>query len=417
MARQVEIVVDGATVGASKGESVAIAMVRSGRLLFGRSVKYHRPRGPVCFRARCEGCLMRVDGQPNVMTCKTPVRDGMVVTTQNVFGTANVDLLSLTDWFYRKGLDHHSMWTRFKPTNDLMKTIARKIAGVGTLPDSPYPAKPVREEEVDVLVIGAGYAGIAAANEATRAGARVMLIDEARRPGGEARLLADAGLTPERSDLVKLSPPVVYRPVSTAIGLFREAPDGSRLEGALTLVRNEGGDVSAVRSRRVVTATGVTGGALAFEGNDLPGVFTATGALVLLAEGIHPKRAAMVGEGPLLEAVGAHLEERGAKVLGPWPAEALEASGRNQVESVKVAGQEHAVDWVIAGAPPTAAGELAAQGGARIRWRDDGFFVEADEDGTTESELIFAAGSCCGRRDAEALFQAKAAGRAAGGGS
>src|SRR5688572_14123651 len=109
--------VDGREVPARSGESVALALAAAGTLLLGRSVKYHRPRGAVCYSGRCDGCLMRVDGVPSRMTCRVAAADGMKVETQNVVGSAGVDLLAATDWFFQGGMNHHEMFTWSKPAN------------------------------------------------------------------------------------------------------------------------------------------------------------------------------------------------------------------------------------------------------------------------------------------------------------
>lgn len=408
----VRIQVDGDEMDVSAKDSVAVALVRSGRWLLGRSVKYHRPRGPVCFRERCEGCLMRVDGVPNVMTCRKPVRAGMKVETQNVVGSASFDLLSITDWAFPKGLDHHHMWTRFKPTNDLMKKIARRVAGVGTLPETVMPPQAVEIQRVDVVVVGAGYAGVAAANEVARRGASVLLVDEARARGGEARLLSAAGLEDEDEERVRLSPPVAYRRKTTALGVYRERPNGEVLDGGIVLVHNAEG-LCAVECDALIVASGVTGGAVAFPGNDLPGVITATGALVLLSRGVQPQRVGLVGDGPLLSALSGRLRKLGVRCHGPFAGTEVQAHGKSQVETLRAGKESHRVDWVVAGAPPSAAGELAVQGGATMTWSDDGFFVDAGDDGRTKSPFIFAIGSCTNRRGEPALEQAIAAARLA----
>lgn len=397
---------------ASAKDSVAVALVRSGRWLLGRSVKYHRPRGPVCFRERCEGCLMRVDGVPNVMTCRKPVREGMKIETQNVVGSATFDLLSITDWAFPKGLDHHHMWTRFKPTNDLMKKIARRVAGVGTLPDKALPPQRVETLRVDVLVVGAGYAGVAAANEVARRGGSVLVVDEARARGGEARLLSAAGLEDEDEEQTRLSPPVSYRRKTSALGVYRERPSGETLMGGIVLIHSAEG-LAAVECDALIVASGVTGGAVAFPGNDLPGVITATGALVLLSRGVQPERVGLVGDGPLLSALAGRLRDLGVQCHGPFGGAEVEARGKNQVETLRVGKDSHRVDWVVAGAPPSAAGELAVQGGATMTWSDGGFFVDAGDDGSTKSPFIFAIGSCTNRRGEAALEQALAAARLA----
>ncbi|MEM6954212.1 MAG: 2Fe-2S iron-sulfur cluster-binding protein [Myxococcota bacterium] len=404
--------VDGEPVDAKAGETVAVALVRSGRYVFGRSVKYHRPRGPVCFRARCEGCLMRVDGRPNTMTCRTLVKPGMKVTTQNVIGTAEYDLLSLTDWLYPKGIDHHHFWTRFRIPNAIMKAVARRIAGVGRIPDVAVEALAPRRSETDVLVVGAGIAGVTAANAAAKGGARVLLVDEDRFAGGEAQLLRDAGCP--APPLPTIGPPVVRRFGSTAVALFHEDASGEPVGGSVVLLESEG-RIEQVHARTVIVATGVTGGALAFEGNDLPGVFTATGALALLGQGIVPRSAVTVGEGPLLAALGAALMRRGVQVVGPLPSAEVRATGNHQVRGVhhsKGTRSYHPSEWVVAGAPPSAALEIAVQGGATTHW-NDGFVVEANDEGRTAGAGLFAVGSVTGRRGEAAAEQGRRAGEAA----
>ena len=90
-ARSVTLEFDGEEVVAERGEPVAVALVASGRWALARSAKFHRPRGPSCLRAACDGCLARVDGEPNVMTCRVPAAEGTRVETQNVVGSADTD--------------------------------------------------------------------------------------------------------------------------------------------------------------------------------------------------------------------------------------------------------------------------------------------------------------------------------------
>ena len=164
--KTITLLIDGHEVPAVAGEPVAVALAASGRYVFARSVKYHRPRGPVCFSGRCDGCLMRVDGVGNVMTCRAPARDGMHVETQNVIGSAESDLLAATDWFFPGGMKHHDMFTASKVLNRAMLKVARRLAGIGELPSRLVPDSPPREASCDVLVIGGGPAGLAAATQA-----------------------------------------------------------------------------------------------------------------------------------------------------------------------------------------------------------------------------------------------------------
>src|SRR5215470_6587200 len=100
----IHLTFDGVEIPASSGEPVAVSLVGAGHLALARSPKFHRPRGPSCLRGACDGCLARVDGVPNVMTCMVPAEHGMAVVTQNRLGPRQADLLRVTDWFFADGI-------------------------------------------------------------------------------------------------------------------------------------------------------------------------------------------------------------------------------------------------------------------------------------------------------------------------
>ena len=80
------IIVDGKKVPAIEGEPIAAALLAAGIRKFRETPKYHKPRGIFCAIGRCTDCVMIVDGIPNVRTCVTPVRNGMVIKTQKGLG-------------------------------------------------------------------------------------------------------------------------------------------------------------------------------------------------------------------------------------------------------------------------------------------------------------------------------------------
>lgn len=80
------IIVDGVKVPAIEGEPIAAALLAVGITKFRETAKKREPRGIFCAIGRCTDCVMVVDGIPNVRTCVTPVRDGMVVNTQKGLG-------------------------------------------------------------------------------------------------------------------------------------------------------------------------------------------------------------------------------------------------------------------------------------------------------------------------------------------
>ena len=87
----VQISVNGRIVHAIEGEPIAAALLAAGIRQFRRTLKYGTPRGVFCAIGRCTDCIMTVDGTPNVRTCVTPVRNGMVIETQEGHGACKGD--------------------------------------------------------------------------------------------------------------------------------------------------------------------------------------------------------------------------------------------------------------------------------------------------------------------------------------
>ncbi len=80
------ITVDGKEVQAIEGEPIAAALLSAGIKKFRETQKHHKPRGVFCAIGQCTDCVMIVDGVPNVRTCITPVKNGMVIDTQKGLG-------------------------------------------------------------------------------------------------------------------------------------------------------------------------------------------------------------------------------------------------------------------------------------------------------------------------------------------
>ena len=382
-----------------------MALLAAGRLVLGRSVKYHRPRGAACFAGRCDGCLMRVDGVPSVRTCRTAAQHGLELSTQNVVGSAELDLLSAADWFFPGGMNHHEMFTWAKPVNQVMQLVAREVAGIGTLPDATASPGTIETREIDVLVVGAGAAGLGASRLLAERGLDVLCVDEEHTSGGWLRWSSE----PEHATLARrLEEAARHAGVSFALGhgalgIFDE-PDRGRiavLEGPSGLVR--------VRARAWVLAVGRTEGACAFAGNDLPGVIGVEAAARLLAHGIVPG-ARIVLAGDLdtrageLEALARTLASHGVEVSGPHPvAHVVRADGRNQVSSVTLerdgARTKLPCDLAILGPRTAATYELAVQAGARTELRH-GVFEILHVPGAHGTWVVGAAAGVASMRDA-----------------
>src|SRR4029078_1738440 len=84
-----------------------------------RSLKYHRPRTFFCLEGHCSGCLVRLDGVPNLRACQAPCTEGVAVEGQNAFPSTEVDLLGAVDFLFSRGLGHHTLMTGSSMLNPL----------------------------------------------------------------------------------------------------------------------------------------------------------------------------------------------------------------------------------------------------------------------------------------------------------
>lgn len=381
---------DGDVVAARSGEPIAVALLAAGEIRLARSPKLHRPRGPSCLRGDCDGCLMRVDGEPNVMTCLRAVRGGEKVSTQNVLGTRRTDLLRVTDWFFPKGIDHHHLFAGVPGVSGMMTSFARKMAGLGRLPDEGAPPRATRRLEVDVTVIGGGVAGASTASALAALGLRVTLVDEGDELGGNALLRGERG----HREIAEVDLTQVHvHGRSTAIGVYERDLLVVARDGTL----GSGPDVVAttvVTSRAFVFATGSHDGALAVENNDLPGVFSARAVLHLAALGIRPREPfALVGDGRF---AGRIAEMWSDLVVARWSESDLaRIEGGSAVRAVvSPSGERVEVSGVFTDLPSAPAFELAEQAGAAVKHVPArGFAVDVDDAGRA-GERVWAVGSC-----------------------
>jgi len=262
------------------GDTISSALAAAGVPYLGRSFKYHRPRAILSFANHDSNTVFQVNGVPNVRGDVTRLEAGMQVRAVNTFGGLVRDRARILDrlgrWlpvgFYYKAF--HSK--RFFPRWERM---FRTLTGLGEVDlTARRRATAKRYGFCDVLVIGAGASGLAAALEAARSGARVALVDESLRLGGSAVGFAAApageqGALESLVASVAASDSIEPHTQTVAAGYYADhwvaLADLERL--------------TKMRARAVVIATGAIEQPAVFRNNDLPGVLLASAALRLAA--------------------------------------------------------------------------------------------------------------------------------------
>jgi sarcosine oxidase subunit alpha len=293
---------NGKEYGGFAGDTLASALLANGILLVARSFKYHRPRGIYSAGVEEPNALVTVGTgarrEPNTRATSIEIYDGLVASSQNAWPSVNFDVGAINKLFSRffsAGFYYKTfMWPGARGWR-IYEHFIRRAAGMGKAARSADPDRYERIEAFcDLLVVGSGPAGIAAALVAARSGARVIVVDENAAHGGSiTRGTADDGaalrywVSEALSELASL-PDVTVMARCTAFGYY----DGNVL-GLVERVSDHLATVAAgtprqrhwiVRARQVVLATGAIERPLLFANNDLPGIMLASAAQCYLRE-------------------------------------------------------------------------------------------------------------------------------------
>jgi sarcosine oxidase subunit alpha len=270
----------------TKEDCIASALHANRVKTFTTSLRYNRSRGFFCGIGKCSSCLMRVNGVPNVRTCIAPLRPHINVETQDKLGA----------------------W-----------------------PNAPFQGTPQTTIEVDILIVGAGPAGLCASIEAAKQGASVLLVDENQKVGGQLIKQTHKffGSRQERAgtrgiDIAKelegelqeleTKGRATLLLDSTVFGFYEAQSSGftfgvaKREQYLSTLVK--------VTCQSVIFACGAMENMLLFPGNDLPGVYGAGAVQTLMnVYGVQPgKKVLMVGAGNVGLIVSYQLLQAGIQV-------------------------------------------------------------------------------------------------------
>ncbi len=415
-ANLVRFTFDGKSVEAYEGDTIASALYAAGRRTFSRSFKYHRRRGLLCCAGQCPNCIVAVDGAPGVRACVEPVTEGMRVEHLNAQPGLELDVMRATDllgskltppgFYYKTFIRPRRLWP-------LYEKVLRHAAGLGVLrreqPEREWRTE-YRRRHADVLVVGGGVAGVAAARAAADAGADAVIVDE--------------GLLEPVDGVETLSR-------ATALGYF---------DGMVPVW--QGDTLHQIRARAHVFATGAIEQPLVFAGNDLPGVMLSGGAVRLVelyavtpgtravvattndraleaAARLHDAGVQLVAVADLRTAPGPAAQVLAERGIGLLPGYTIvEAKGAKQVSQAVLTPLAGGVelgfecDLVVVSGGFAPATSLLSQAGARTPYDEArGHFVVAEL-----PPDVFAAGEVAGHADPDVAARAgERAGRQAAG--
>jgi sarcosine oxidase subunit alpha len=287
-ATPVRFSLDGKPLQGFAGDTLASALLANGVSIVGRSFKYHRPRGFLAAGVEEPNGLFTLGSRgrttPNVSGTATELHEGLEARRQNGWPSVDFDMMAITSWaspllgagFYYKTFmgPRRGSWMFYEP-------FIRRAAGFGRAVYDPDPDRyETRHAYTDVLVIGAGPAGLAATLAAGQAGAHVILAEQDFQLGGGLLTTptgggSEAWLNAMTAALDQL-PNVDIARRTTALGVYDgntvalvERRDALRPDPATGEAREI---ITTMRARSIVFATGAIEKHLVFPDNDLPGV-------------------------------------------------------------------------------------------------------------------------------------------------
>ena len=272
------------------GDTLASALLANDVILTARSFRYHRPRG--IFSAGIEECSALVSvgegnsQEPNVRATLQPLYDGLVANSQSGWPSVKYSIGGITGWlssFLPTGFYYKTFqWPHWK----WYEGFVRHMAGIAPTPSGKDPDRYDKQNaHCDLLIVGAGPAGLAAALAASGSGCRIILVDDQPEPGGS--LLWDRTQIAEESgvDWVRRIGRQLADMGNVTI-LSRTTVVAAWDHGYFTATQHFGVDEDRettqrlwkIRSRRTILATGAIERPLVFPNNDRPGIILADSA-------------------------------------------------------------------------------------------------------------------------------------------
>ena len=291
-AKPLNFTFDGTPYQGFEGDTLASALLRAGVKVVARSFKYHRPRGIMGAGSEEPNALVEIHSgstcEPNRRATTIKLFDGLDARSQNHMGSVNFDRLAINDFihpflaagfYYKTFMWPKAFWEK------LYEPIIRRAAGLGSLSPTPDPDSYEKGFlHCDLLIIGAGPAGLLSALNAGRSGKTVILADEDFRMGG--RLLSDRleinngsgseWVTKTLAELQSL-PNVRLMPRTVVYGVYDHGIYG----GLETKTDHIGGSATRqtlwrIYAKNSILAAGATERPIGFANNDRPGIMLAS---------------------------------------------------------------------------------------------------------------------------------------------
>jgi heterotetrameric sarcosine oxidase gamma subunit len=444
---------DGRAYQGFAGDTLASALLANGVRIFGRSFKYHRPRGVYTAGPEEPSALVELRKgarrEPNIPATTIELFEGLEARSQNRWPSLGFDIGALNNWlspllpagfYYKTFMWPPALWEKF------YEPVIRRAAGLGRAASEPDPDHyDIMHAHCDVLVIGSGPAGLDKALEVARTGARVMVLEQDFAFGGAA-LLDPAGQEALAARLAELSemPEVTLLNRTTAFGLYDGLVVGAveRVSDHLAMPppRKVRQRQWIIRPERIVLATGALERLIAFPGNDRPGVMLASAAIAYAARfGVAPgRKAVFFVNNDEAYASANRLAEAGVEIAGVVDVRPDSAAGREAERAgipvwfgSQISGTEGAPLHIVTIAPIAGGGrsqmlladllcvsggfnpqlQLASQAGLKLHWEEQSStFLAAGHD---RIEIVgAAAGILPGQTPLQPFWEVRTEGRA-----
>ncbi len=358
------------------GDTIASALAANGVRVLGRSFKYHRRRGILTASYHDPNTNVQVGEDPNVRAGHRLLSAGMEIYSENAWPSLSFDVKAVNQligrflpsgFYYKTFMAPRPLWPAYQ------RVLRRFAAGGSVGADTGAGRYDHRFAHPDVLVAGAGPAGMSAAVAAADAGASVLLVEEEHDLGGHLRFGSDEQL----SALAELSEAVEARP---SIEVLTDSVVAGRYDHNWVSVAQRHPDgvderLILARAKTLVVAAGTIERPYVFEGNDLPGVMLSAAVRRLInLYAVKPgERAVVFTANASGDRAVEDLERAGVEIAAVLDARrgdnVVSASGRRQVEQVTDGrGGEHSADLLVTATGWTTPTSLLNMAGDRPRY-------------------------------------------------